>query len=89
MDLISQVGDKSKGRSKSLGKFVRVCWRCGKEVHYKKQCRSKVEKRRDLKNLLLQKKIPPRKKEGMFIWPLQAHMQIMRHGWLTLLHPFI
>jgi hypothetical protein len=34
---------KSKGRSKSPGKFVKVCWRCGKEGHYKKQCRSKVE----------------------------------------------
>jgi hypothetical protein len=27
---------KSKGRSKSPRKFVRVCWRCGKEGHYKK-----------------------------------------------------
>jgi hypothetical protein len=39
----------------------------------------KLRKRRDLKNLLLQKKRPPRK-EGMCTWPLQAHMQIMRHG---------
>jgi hypothetical protein len=37
---------KSKGRSKSPRKFVRVCWRCGKEGHYKKQCRSKVEKKK-------------------------------------------
>jgi hypothetical protein len=37
---------KSKGRSKSPGKFRRVCWRCGKEGHYKKQCRSKVEKKK-------------------------------------------
>jgi hypothetical protein len=37
---------KSKGRSKSPGKFVRVCWRCEKEGHYKKQCRSKVEKKK-------------------------------------------
>jgi hypothetical protein len=27
---------KSKGRSKSPRKFVNVCWRCGKEGHYKK-----------------------------------------------------
>jgi hypothetical protein len=27
---------KSKGRSKSPEKFVKVCWRCGKEGHYKK-----------------------------------------------------
>jgi hypothetical protein len=37
---------KSKGRSKSLGKFVKVYWRCGKEGHYKKQCISKVEKKK-------------------------------------------
>jgi hypothetical protein len=37
---------KSKGRSKSLGNFVRVCWRCGKEGHYKKQCKSKDEKKK-------------------------------------------
>ena len=37
---------KSKGRSKSIGKFGRVCWRCGKEGHYKKQCRSKFEKKK-------------------------------------------
>ena len=37
---------KSKDRSKSPIKFVKVCWRCGKEGHYKKQCRSKVEKKK-------------------------------------------
>jgi hypothetical protein len=40
---------KSKGRSKSPRKFVKVCWRCGKEGHYKKQCRSKVEKKKGSK----------------------------------------
>jgi hypothetical protein len=36
---------KSKGRYKSLENFVKVCWRCGKEGHFKKQCRSKsIEK---------------------------------------------
>ena len=32
----------SSGRSKSLGKFVKVCWKCGKEGHYKKEYRSKA-----------------------------------------------
>ena len=35
---------KSKGRFESPKKFVNVCWRCGKEGHYQKQCRYKVEK---------------------------------------------
>jgi hypothetical protein len=34
----------SKGRSKYLRNFVKVCWICGKEGHYKKQWSSKVEK---------------------------------------------
>jgi hypothetical protein len=37
---------KSKGRSKSIEKFLKVCWRCGKEGHYKNQCRSKIEKKK-------------------------------------------
>jgi hypothetical protein len=37
---------KSKGISKYPRNFVKVCWRCGKQGHYKKQCRSKVEKKK-------------------------------------------
>jgi hypothetical protein len=36
---------KSTGRSKSLRKSLRKCWKCGKTWHYKKDCKSKkVEK---------------------------------------------
>jgi hypothetical protein len=36
---------KYTGRSKSLGKSLRKCWKCGKTGHYKKYCKSKeVEK---------------------------------------------
>jgi hypothetical protein len=40
---------KSKGRSKSPKKFVKVCCRCGQEGNHKKQCRSKVEKKKGYK----------------------------------------
>jgi hypothetical protein len=60
-----------------------------KEVTTRSSVDLKLRKRRDLKNLLLQKKIPPRKMEGMCTWILQEHMQIMRHGWLNMVHPFI
>ena len=36
---------KSRGRSKSPGKFLKVCWKCGKEGHYKNECRSKAPKK--------------------------------------------
>ena len=39
---VSNGRSKSRGRSKSPGKFVKVCWKCGKEGHYKKECRSKA-----------------------------------------------
>ena len=37
---------KSRGRSKYPGKFVKVCWRCGKQGDYKKDYISKIPKRR-------------------------------------------
>jgi hypothetical protein len=81
IDPISQVGDLSLrvdlNLLESLEGYVGG-------VENKGTTRSSVDpklrKRRDLKNLLLQKKRPPRKKEGMCTWPLQAHMQITRHG---------
>jgi hypothetical protein len=41
----------------------------------------KLRKRRDLKNLLLQKKISPRKKEGMCTWLIQSHAY--NEAWLV------
>jgi hypothetical protein len=71
---------KSKGRSKSPRKFVRVCWRCGKEGHYKKQCRSKVEKKKGSEESSSTEENTSKEEEGMCTWPLQKQMQIMRHG---------
>ena len=79
IDLISQVGDLSLrvylNLLESLEGYVG-----GVEKKSTTRSSVKLRKRRDLKNLLLRKKRPPRKKEGMCTWPLQAHMQIMRHG---------
>lgn len=37
--------NSSCGRSKSSGKSIKVCWKCGKERHFKNDCRSKsIEK---------------------------------------------
>ena len=30
---------RSRGRSKSLGNSIRKCWKCGKDVHFKKDCK--------------------------------------------------
>jgi hypothetical protein len=81
---------KSKGRSKSPINFVRYV----RDVEKNGTTRSNVDPKslregKDHKILLLQKQKPPRKKEGMCTWFLQAHMQIMRHGWLSQVHPFI
>jgi hypothetical protein len=65
---------KSKGRSKSPRNFVNVYWRCGKEVHYKKQCRSKVEKNKGSEEAPSTEEKTSKEEGGMHIWILQAHM---------------
>jgi hypothetical protein len=72
---------KSKGIYKSLGKFVKVCWRCGKQRNCKKQCRSKsVERGKGFDDIFLQKQKLSRNKEGICTWILQANMHITRNG---------
>jgi hypothetical protein len=67
--------------------------RYARDVENKETKRSNVDCKvlregRDMKMLLVQKKTNPQKK-GMCTFLLQSHMQIMRHGYLTHVHPFI
>ena len=65
---------KSRGRYKSLGKHTKVVyWKCGKEGHFRRDCKSKAPDR-DLMMLLLQRRKPRQMKVGMCIWLLQVHM---------------
>ena len=64
---------KSTGRSKSLGKSLRKCWKCGKTGHYKKDFKSKkVEKPKGSDSTS--------STEVMFTYHLQVHMQTMVYG---------
>jgi hypothetical protein len=45
IEISLQVGDLNLGEDPISQKIVKVCWRCGKEGHYKKQCISKSVKR--------------------------------------------
>jgi hypothetical protein len=74
---------KSKGISKSPKNFVNVCWRCGKEGHYNKQCRSKIQKMKGSEEAPSTKENTSKQEGGMCTSILKENMQIMRHGWLT------
>jgi hypothetical protein len=71
----------SKGRSKSPGKFVRVCWRCGKEGHYKKQCRSKVEKKKGYEESSSTKE-KTSKEEGGDVYLASSRTHVDHEAWL-------
>eukprot|EP00253_Pinus_taeda_P021872 PITA_21872 len=60
---------KSRGRSKSPGKPTKVvCWKCGKEGHFKGSVNLKLLiKEKDLTMLLLQRQKPPQMKVGMCV----------------------
>jgi hypothetical protein len=73
---------KSKGRSKSLGNFVKVCWRCGKEWHYKKQCRSKVEKKKGYEESLSTEENTS-KEEGGDVYLASSSTHADHDAWLV------
>jgi hypothetical protein len=72
---------KSTGRSKSPGKSLRKCWKCGKRGIIRKIASiRRLKNQRDLIIPLPQRRKPPLKKEVMFTWHLQVHMQTMMYG---------
>jgi hypothetical protein len=73
---------KSKGISKSLGKFVKVCWRCGKEWHYKKHCRSKVDKKKGSEESPSTKE-KTSKEEGGDVYLASSRTHVDHEAWLV------
>jgi hypothetical protein len=73
---------KSKGRSKSPGNFVKICWICGKEGHYKKQCRSKVEKKKRSKESPSTKENTS-KEEGGDVYLASSSTHADHEAWLV------
>jgi hypothetical protein len=72
---------KSKGGSKSPGNFVKVCWRCRKEGHYKKQCRSKVEKKKGSKESPSTKEKTSKEGGDVYLASLSTHED--HEAWLV------
>jgi hypothetical protein len=73
---------KSKGRYKSPENFVNVCWRCGKEGHYKKQCRSKVEKKKGSKESPFTEENTS-KEEGGDVYLASSSTHAYHEAWLV------
>ena len=62
--------------------FVNVCWRCGKEGHYKKQCRSKVEKNKGYEEYPSTKE-KTSKKEGGDVYLASSRTHANHEAWLV------
>jgi hypothetical protein len=58
----------SISRSKSPGKYVRKCWKYGKDVHYKKYCRSKKVDKAKIYDDSSSKKEKTSTKEGGYVY---------------------
>ena len=71
----------SKVISKSPRKFVKVCWRCGKQGHYKK-CRSKVEKKNGSEESFSTKE-KTSKEEGGDVYLASSRTHADRDAWLV------
>jgi hypothetical protein len=68
-------------RSKSLGKSLNKCWKCGEVGHFKKDCISKsVERGKGSDDVSSLEGKTSLEEGGMCTWLLQAHIQIMMYG---------
>jgi hypothetical protein len=73
----------SNGRSKSLGKFVKVCWRCGKEGNYKKQCASKSIERGKVSDDAPSTKVKNSTNEGGDVYLASSSTHANHEAWLV------
>jgi hypothetical protein len=74
---------KYKGRSKSPRKFLKVCWRCGKEGNFKKQCRSKYVERVKGSKGAPSKEENTSKEEGGDVYLASSSTHVDHEGWLV------
>jgi hypothetical protein len=83
IDQSNQVGYISLREDLSLPKkFVKVCWRCGKEGHYKNQCRSKVEKNKGSEESPYTKENTS-KEEGGDVYLYYSSTHVDHDAWLV------